>query len=83
MIAALDYIRQNLRQDVDIINMSVGQLQYPKGLDERLRDLAGDTIMLAAAGKCGRTQEWSPSNRTHQLMKGMNCVVQLKKVFNM
>ena len=68
MLAALDYIRQNLRQ-VDIINMSVGQLQYRKGLDERLRDLAGDTILIAAAGKCDRTQEWSPSNRTHQLKR--------------
>ena len=66
-MAALDYIRKNLRQDVDIINMSVGQLQYRKGLDQLLRDLAGDTILIAAAGKCGSGQEWSPSNGTNQL----------------
>ena len=51
MMAALQYIRQNLRQDVDIVNMSVGQLKNRKGLDDLLRDLAGDTVLIAAAGK--------------------------------
>ena len=51
MMAALQYIRQNLWQDVDIVNMSVGQLKNRKGLDDLLRDLAGDTVLIAAAGK--------------------------------
>ena len=56
MVDALVYVKdlkiheRGRQYGVDIVNMSVGQLELPEGLDRILRKLAGDMVLVASAG---------------------------------
>ena len=54
LIEALKHIKtlDGTGNEVDIINMSVGQFDLPVGLDEIINELASKKILISSAGRC-------------------------------
>ena len=53
LIDALKHIKtlDGTMNEVDIINMSVGQFNLPEGLDEIINELASKKILISSAGR--------------------------------
>ena len=53
LIDALKHIKtlDGTKNEVDIINMSVGQFNLPEGLDEIINELASKKILISSAGR--------------------------------
>ena len=53
LIDALKHVKtlDGTKNEVDIINMSVGQFDLPEGLDEIVNELASQKILISSAGK--------------------------------
>ena len=52
LIDALKHIKtlDGSKNEVDVINMSVGQFNLPEGLDEIINELASNKVLISSAG---------------------------------